>query len=254
MLSVVVLTRNEACHIEACLESTRNFADELVVFDSHSDDATRELAARAGAVVYERTFDNYPCQRNAALAAARHDWVFFVDADERASAEVGREVRAAIGKEGAERPVLFWIPRKNYIFGKWIRHTGWFPDYQPRLLRRDKARFDPDRPVHELVLADGPEGFLKQPLIHYNYETVAQFRRKQLAYTHIEAEMMFREGIRPRLRGFLGQPAREFYRRFVSLQGYRDGGHGLVLSLLMGYYAFVRQRMLAEMWAQRDRQ
>ncbi len=147
--------------------------------------------------------------------------------------------------------VLFWIPRRNYIFGKWIQHTGWSPDYQPRLMKKGRTQFDPARPVHELVLAQGSEGKLTNPLVHYNYETLAQFKAKQVKYTRFEAEIMYAEGIKPRARSFLSMPAREFVRRLVSLQGYKDGLHGLVLSSLMAYYALQRQRKLAEMWDNR---
>lgn len=252
MLSIVVLTLNEAKHVRACLESALPFADELVVFDSYSVDATCEIAREAGARVMQRAFDDYPSQRNAALEAAGGDWVFFLDADERATAGVGKEIRAVTGRADPDHtaPVLFWIPRKNYIFGKWIRHTGWSPDYQPRLLRRGNARFDPKRPVHELVIADGGEAFLREPLLHFNYDSLGQFLAKQAVYTRFEAQMLLAEGTRPKRRGLLGQPLREFGRRFVTLEGYKDGGHGLLLSALMAYYAFIRQRLLEEMWRQ----
>ncbi|MGB8645573.1 MAG: glycosyltransferase family 2 protein, partial [Anaerolineae bacterium] len=242
MLSVIMLTVDEVRHIVPCLDSVRDFADDLLVFDSHSNNTIPELAQKAGARVERRVFDNFPNQRNAAMAAARHDWIFFIDADERADAEVGLEIHAAIARAEANpsAPVLFWIPRKNYIFGKWIRHTGWSPDYQPRVMRRDRVRFDPARPVHELALSDGPQAYLQTPLTHFNYETLSQFRKKQSAYTRFEAQILYREGIYPRGRGLIGQPAREFARRYIALEGYKDGGHGLLLSLLMAYYAYVR--------------
>ncbi len=143
--------------------------------------------------------------------------------------------------------VGFWVPRRNIILGKEIRHTGWSPDYQPRVLRKGRARFDPARAVHELVLWDGAAGYLREPLIHYNYETLAQFRAKQIVYTRYEAQVWHAEGKRARWRGALGQPAREFLRRYISLQGWRDGGHGLLLSALMAYYAWVRWNLLREM-------
>ncbi len=250
MLSVVVLTFNEVKHLRACLESVRAFADEMLVFDSGSSDATISIAREAGARTEMREFDNYAAQRNAALGAAQGDWIFFIDADERADAAVGEEIRtetARVDSSGADE-VLFWIPRRNFIFGKWIQHTGWSPDYQPRVLKKGRAHFDPLRPVHELVLAQGRELYLTQPLIHYNYETVAQFRSKQERYTRFEAREMFEQGVHPRLRSFVSMPVREFVRRFVTLRGYRDGLHGLLLSALMGYYAFRRQVWLAQMW------
>jgi hypothetical protein len=249
VLSGIVLTLNEAKHIRECLESIRGFVDEMIVFDSGSGDGTAEIAALAGARVISRPFDNYAAQRNAAIEAGRGDWVFFIDADERADAALGQEIREQISHSDSAIPntVLFWIPRKNFIFGKWIRHTGWAPDYQPRVLKKGRAWFDPARPVHELVIAEGSEGFLNTPLVHYNYETLAQFRDKQRRYTKFEAQIMAAEGVPPRLRSYLSMPAREFLRRFILLEGYRDGLHGLWLSLLMAYYAFWRQVWTAEL-------
>ena len=243
-LSVIVLTRNEEKHIRDCLASVRDFADELLVLDSGSADRTAEMAREAGARVESRAFDNYPNQRNAALDLARGDWIFFIDADERATPTVGQELQSAIRNS---QFAGYWIPRRNIIFGKEIRHTGWSPDYQPRILGKGRARFDPTREVHELVLWDGAVGYLREPLIHYNYESLAQFRAKQIQYTRYEAQVWYAEGKRARWRGFIGQPMREFFRRYISLQGWRDGGHGLLLSALMAYYAFVRQKMLREM-------
>ncbi len=254
MLSVIVLTFNEEKHIGACLEAVRAFADELLVFDSQSTDRTVEIARAAGARVETRAFDNYASQRNAALQAARGEWIFFIDADERADAAVAAEIRSEIARavETDSAVALFWIPRRNFIFGKWIQHTGWSPDYQPRILRKGRAGFDTARPVHELVVTEGEVRYLKNPLTHFNYETLAQFRAKQKRYTKFEAEMMARQGVRPRWRSFLSMPVREFMRRFFSLQGYRDGVYGLGLSLLMAYYAFWRQVWAREIWDKQE--
>lgn len=248
-LSVIVLTLNEQKHIRACLDSVRAFADELMVLDSASTDRTVEIAREVGARVVTRPFDNYAAQRNAALDAARGEWIFFIDADERATGAVGAEILLEIShiQETMADTALFWIPRKNYIFGKWIQHTGWSPDYQPRVLRKGRALFDPARPVHELVIAQGSELYLKQPLIHYNYDTLAQFRAKQERYTRFEAGELVAQGVLPLRRSFVSVPAREFIRRFIRLEGYRDGAHGLALSALMSYYAFWRQVWAREM-------
>ena len=244
-LTVGVLTHNEQKHIRDCLASVRAFADELLVLDDFSTDDTVALAREMGARVEFRKLDNFPNQRNAAIELARGEWIFFIDADERATPALGQEIRAAIGARPSV--VGFWVPRRNIIFGKEIRHTGWSPDYQPRVLKKGRARFDPAREVHELVLWDGEVGYLREPLIHYNYETLAQFRKKQIVYTRYEAQVWYAEGRRARWRGAIGQPLREFFRRYIALQGWRDGGHGLLLSVLMAYYAFVRWRMLREM-------
>jgi glycosyltransferase involved in cell wall biosynthesis len=246
MLSVIALTRNEEKHIRACLASVRDFADELIVLDSGSTDRTMEIAREGGARVEQRAFDNYPNQRNHALALARGEWIFFIDADERATPAVGREIQSRISQ--VQSPMVgYWIPRRNILFGKEIRHTGWSPDYQPRVMKKGCARFDPARAVHELVVWDGQAGYLREPLMHYNYETVAQFRAKQIVYTRYEAQVWCAEGKRAHWRGAIGQPIREFFRRYIGLHGWRDGGHGLLLSALMAYYALVRWQMLREM-------
>ena len=245
-LSVIVLTHNEEKHIRDCIASVREFAEEILVLDDYSTNHVPDIAREMGARVEQRKLANFPNQRNAAIELARGEWIFFIDADERATPALGQEIRAAV--TNYQLPITgFWVPRRNIIFGKEIRYTGWSPDYQPRVLRKGCARFDPAREVHELVLWDGEAGYLREPLIHYNYETLAQFRRKQMIYTRYEAQVWFDEGKRARKRGFIGQPLREFFRRYIALQGWRDGGHGLLLSGLMAYYAFVRQQLLWEM-------
>jgi len=240
-LSALVLTYNEERHICDCLRSL-TWADELLVLDSFSQDRTVELARGVGARVEQRVFVDWADQRSAAMELATGDWVFFVDADERATPELADEVRQVIRTEACAG---YWVPRRNYIFGKLMRYAGWSPDYQPRLLRRGRCRWDPARPVHELVIFDGPAGHLQNALIHYNYDTISQFVSKQERYTDVYARQLHREGKRPRLRSFIGQPLREFFRRYVTLRGYRDGVHGLLLSLLLGYYAF---RTYVKLW------
>lgn len=241
----IILTYNEELHIEDCIASLR-WADEVVVFDSFSTDRTVELAQRAGAQVLQHRFENYGAQRNAALDAVVADWVFFVDADERVTPELAQEIRDKLAISGPERG--WWVPRHNYIFGRLTRGAGWYPDYQLRLLHRASARYTPDRPVHEEVILDGEAGYLASPLIHYNYQNVAQFIAKQERYTDFEAEIRFRKGLRPKLWTYLTGALRQFWWRFVTLRGYTDGLHGLRLSLLMAYYEYQAWRRVASLW------
>lgn len=244
-LAAVILTRNEERHITDCIASV-NWADRVLVFDSGSTDQTRQRAEAVGADFRFNAFQNYAQQRNDALQAADADWVLFVDADERVGPELAAEIRATL-----ENPAHFgyWIPRHNYIFGKLTRHTGWYPDYQMRLLNRSEAHYDPQREVHELViLSAGEAGYLKNPLIHYNYDTVAQFHEKQRRYTAYDAQILFKQGVRPKLYTPYTQPIRHFKWRFFDLQGYKDGWHGLRLSLLMAWHEFRKYKMLKKMW------
>jgi glycosyltransferase involved in cell wall biosynthesis len=241
---VVVLTRNEEHNITDCLRSV-SWADKLCVLDSGSTDGTVELARQAGAEVQQRPFVNYADQRDAALQLFAAQWILFVDADERGTPELGAEVRRVI-QEGSA--VGWWVPRRNYIWGRWIRHAGWYPDCQLRLLKRGFSRYDPTREVHEIVQLDGAEGHLQNPLTHYNYATVRQFLDKQDYYATYEASVLVRQGIQPRPHSLLLQPLREFRRRYITLQGYKDGAHGLLLSLLMAYYTGVAYWRARSMW------
>ena len=127
----------------------------------------------------------------------------------------------------------WWVPRRNLIFGREVRHGGWYPDYQLRLLRVGRAHYDPAREVHEVVLLDGPEGYLSCPLWHHNYRTLGQFAAKQRQYVDLEAGIRLKQGVRPKPWTYLAQPLREFWRRYVRLKGYRDGWLGLVLAALI---------------------
>lgn len=218
-----------------CVRSLE-FADErLVLVDAATRDRTREIARGLGARVEERAFDNFAAQRDAALGLATGEWVLFVDADERVTPDLQTEVLRSIHQPGGCRG--FWIPRHNYLMGRVIRHAGWFPDYQLRLLERGAAHFDPARVVHEGALVDGPVGHLREPLVHFNYRSLGEFVAKQERYSPLEAQRWLARFGRPRLRALIGQPLREFWRRYIQLHGAREGWLGLVLSALLAYYA-----------------
>jgi glycosyltransferase involved in cell wall biosynthesis len=137
-LAAVVLTKNVSRHIGPCIETLR-FCDRVVVSDSYSEDDTVAQARAAGAEVVQRVFDNFAGQRNAAMEAVDAEWIFFVDADERIPDALAQEVRSVLarGENG------WWVPRHNFIAGQQVRHGGFYPDYQLRLMRRDRARYDP---------------------------------------------------------------------------------------------------------------
>ncbi len=242
----IILTYNESRHITDCIEALR-FCDQIVVFDSFSTDDTMSHALWAGVQLVQHPFENYALQRNAALEAVKDvaDWVLFVDADERVTEALANEVRKVIEKAG--NVVGFRIPRHNFIFGKLTKGAGWYPDYQTRLLRVGKARFDPARPVHEVALLDGDLGTLENPFIHYNYQDVAQFAEKQRRYAAHDAKTLLEQGVLVKPHHYITQPLRHFWWRFVTLKGYQDGLHGLHLSLLMARYTYRKYRLLAAM-------
>ena len=229
-LVAVILTRDEAHNVVDCVESL-SWCDEVVVFDSFSSDETVSLAEGAGARVLQHPFENFAQQRNDAVDAIEGEWVFFVDADERATPELGQEIRGAIQREDVNG---WWVPRHNYVFGRLTRGAGYYPDYQMRVLRKGCGRYE--RPASEVVVLAGDEGYLTQHLIHYNYISAAHFHRIQRRREVFEATTLHRQGVRLRLRTFLLQPVREFWRRYVTLKGSQDGLHGLRVCLLLAYY------------------
>ncbi|HMO59588.1 MAG TPA: glycosyltransferase family 2 protein [Roseiflexaceae bacterium] len=227
-LAAVIIARDEARHIEAALVSLAGLAAEtLVLLDDRTTDATATLAAAHGARVVHAAWRNFSAQRNLALALCSHEWVLFVDADERLTAELAAELRSILADPG--QAAGFWIPRYNQFFGRVVRGGGWYPDPQLRLLRRTAARYDEQRLVHEVAIVDGPTATLQQHLLHINIEHYGEFWRKQRAYAFSEAEILYRSGRRTRLRNLAGAPLREFYRRFITLGGWRDGALGIVL-------------------------
>ena len=247
-LLAVILTRNEVRHIGDCIESVA-WADGVLLSDSFSDDGTVEIAQLRGAEVVQSPFVNFAVQRNQALAEARArgaDWVFFIDADERATPALAAEMRQAIQRSDV---VGWWVPRYNYIMGHRMRGGGWYPDPQLRLLRPDRAHYDPERQVHEIVTLDGAAGTLREHMIHYNYDSLAQFRLKQGRYLQFEARILHERGIRPKPWSPYSMPLREFWRRYIRLGGYRDGLVGLLLCGLMGWYTHQTYRQLARMRA-----
>ncbi len=234
-VTAVVLTLNEEENIAECLK-TLAWADRLLVLDSGSTDRTVEIAQGMGAEVVFHPFRNYAEQRNFALGLVRTDWVLFVDADERVPEELAREIKEAVEKEEF---CGWWIPRKNYICGRWIRHGGWYPDWQLRLLRPEKARYDSAWEVHEIVVVEGETGYLSNHLIHYNYRTWREFAVRQKAYLPLEVRTLRKRGVKAKPWSPISMPLREFWRRYFKLEGYKDGLHGLILALAMSFYTML---------------
>lgn len=242
----VILAKNEAKHVAACIDSLK-WADAVMLSDSYSDDGTTIIAKEKGAIVYQHQFVNFSVNRNLALEDAKAEgaeWVFFLDADERATPELAAEIR----RVAADRPeVGWWVPRYNVMWGHTIKGGGWYPDCQMRLLKLGHASYDPRREVHEIVQLDGREGTLKEHFIHYNYESISQFHAKQNRYIDFEVQILHKKGVKAKPWTYLSMPLREFYRRYIRLAGYKDGWVGLQLCGLMAWYMFqtyVRLRRL----------
>jgi hypothetical protein len=238
-LSAAIIARDEARHIAGCLASLAGVADEVVVLvDDRTRDATAKICRQHGAQVYVLPWGGFPAQRSRALGIAHNEWVLFIDADERLTAELAAELRACIAaSDGCDG---FWIPRYNLFFGRPLRGGGWYPDHQLRLLRRSQAAYDLSRLVHEYASVHGSTGILRGHLVHHNIERLDELWRKQRAYAFAEAQTLYQAGQRTRWRNFVARPLREFSRRYIRLAGWRDGALGLLLCATMAYFELVK--------------
>lgn len=233
MISAVVLVRNEERHLPDCL-ATLHWADEILVLDSGSTDRTIAVATEAGARVVSRPFTNFGDQREAALRLATYPWVLFVDADERVTPALTAEIQQTLAANRAE--VGWWMPRRNYFWGQEVRHSGWYPDYQLRLVNTGAARFNTDQHVHEVASLDGTAGYLTQPLLHINYDSWREFWAKQRTYAAHETTKLRAQGIPWKPHSVILQPLRTFRRRYIEWEGWKDGRLGIQLATAMAWW------------------
>ena len=233
LLSAVVSVFNGEKELDECLKSL-SFADEIIVVNNSSTDNTNDIARKYTDKIFLKV--NNPMlniNKNFGFSKATGEWILYLDADERVTEGLEEEIKGTIKEEsGADG---YWIPRKNIIFGKWIEHTGWYPDHQLRLFRNGKGRFA-EKHVHEMVKVNGKIEYLKNNLIHYSYPTIARFLSKLNIYVTNEAEQLIEGGYQLKWRDALSFPAKEFLSRFFAREGYKDGFHGLILSMLMAFY------------------
>jgi (heptosyl)LPS beta-1,4-glucosyltransferase len=240
-LTVTVITFNEAAHIAAALESV-SWADEIVVIDSRSTDATAAIAERLGARVVVRDWPGYSAQKNDAADIASNDWILSLDADERVSADLAAEIRATLAQPPAH--VGYRIPRVTWYLGRWVRSTDWYPDYQLRLYDRRAGRWN-GRRVHESVELQSAPGTLRNEIQHYAYRDISHHLTTIDRYTTLAAEQWMAEGRRTSAIAAAIHPAFAFLRNYILRGGIRDGGAGLLVSILNSYYVFLK---LAKLW------
>jgi glycosyltransferase involved in cell wall biosynthesis len=237
-ISVVISAHNEENKIKECLDSIKDFADEIIFLDNSSTDRTAEIASNYTSKIFSRKNDssNIDLQKNFGIEKATGKWIMVLDADERLTKELADEITKKIQAKSSDQISGFLIPRKNIIFGKWIRHSGWYPDLQPRLFKNGKGKYF-KKHVHEPIQIEGNVAKLDNFLIHYNYESIAQFLTKHLLiYAPNEAEELINKGYNFEWQGIIRLPLNEFLSRYFFREGYKDGFHGLALSLLMSVY------------------
>jgi len=242
-LSAYVLTYNEEAKVREALESV-SWADEIVVLDSHSTDRTESICREYTDKVYQCDFEGFGKLRNHALGLLTHDWVLSIDADERATDELRKEIQAVLS-QGPDADAFF-VPRKNLFMGRWIRHCGWYPDYrQPQLFNRHRFRYREDL-VHEGFELDGRVGYLRGHVLQYPFLNLEQYLQKMRRYSTLMAEQMALRERRFHVHQLVTHPLFSFFKMYGLRQGFRDGMPGLILSLFYAYYTFVKYAKLWE--------
>ena len=222
-LSVVIITRNAASQLAACLESAA-FADETLVVDSGSEDGTTALAAARGARVLQQAWLGFGRQKQFAVEAAAHDWVLCLDADERVSEALRASILAALAAPAAQ---AYAMARCNRFMGRWLKHGEGYPDWSLRLFDRRHARWSDD-PVHEKVLAAGPVARIAGDLLHDSAESLERYLEKQNRYTSTQAQALFDAGKRAGAAQLLLSPLLRFIKFYLLRLGFLDGIPGLV--------------------------
>lgn len=247
-VSVVISAYNEEKKIKDCLESVR-WADEIIVVNNSSTDSTLEIAKKYTAHIF--TVPNNLMlnkNKNFGFSKAKGPWILSLDADERILPELRQEIEKIL-QEDTEAIDGYFIPRKNIIFGKWIQNSIWWPDYQLRLFKKNSGKFL-EKHVHEMLEVKGQTAKLTHPMHHENYSTVSQYIHKMdKIYTENEADLILKSGKSLHWSDSVRMPVNDFLKTFFFQKGYKDGLHGLVLSLLQAVYALI---VFAKVWERRD--
>jgi glycosyltransferase involved in cell wall biosynthesis len=242
-VSVTVITRNEAGHIAAALDSVA-WADEAIVVDAESTDDTVAIARRFTEKVTVRPWNGYGDQKNHAASLATHDWILSLDADERVTPPLAAEIRALLSADPAH--AAYRIPRVTWHLGRWIRSTDWYPDHQIRLYDRRAARWA-GQYVHERLEVAGSVGTLRRELQHFAYRDISDHLDTIDRYTTAAARQMHEAGRRAAWWDLAAHPPLAFLRNYVARAGFRDGTAGLVVSILNAYYVFLKFAKLREL-------
>ena len=240
-LSVILITRNEEANLDDCLASLEGIAQQIVVVDTNSVDRTLEIAQKYGATIAQPSdWPGFGPQKNRALDLATGDWVLSLDADERLTPTLRSEIVTAFHHSAQIN--CFAIPRLSWYCGRFIRHSGWSPDYVDRLFKRGTARFSDDL-VHERLIPNGAVAKLENPMLHYSFMNYSQVLQKLDRYSTASAEQAFAQGktsspLKAVIHGIWA-----FIRTYIIRAGFLDGGQGFALAISNGqgtYYRYIK--------------
>ncbi|OGU70318.1 MAG: hypothetical protein A2V93_11470 [Ignavibacteria bacterium RBG_16_34_14] len=243
-ISAIVITKNEERNIEQCLKSI-SWADEIIVVDSESEDKTVELVKKFTDKVFIKKWEGYVPQKKYALNLVSYEWVFNIDADERISSELKEEI---INKE-PDSLDGFFIRRKNYFFGKEITTCGWNKDFQLRLFKRTKTELL-ERSVDEGFKVNGKIGILKNVIVHNTFSSFHNYLKKVNEYTTLRAEEVYKSKNKVTAFTIISHAVSAFLRYYISLKGFKDGMHGLIISFV---YSVSNMLTYVKIWEKQGR-
>lgn len=242
-ISAAIIVRNEAENIPGLCE-TLDWADEIVIVDSDSTDRTVELARSYTTQVFNRPFAGYKDKHEYADSLTTGDWIFWIDADERVTPELRAAIAALRERDEATLPDGFRIARRTLYQGRWIAHSGWYPDFQMRLYRKAASFWDGVAP-HETARVHGRVETLRGEFLHYTKRDLSEHHRVLDSYTSLAAQYLFNQGRRVRALELLALPIAAFLRTWVIKQGFRDGVPGLIIAMFTAYSVFLKY---AKVW------
>jgi hypothetical protein len=240
-LSVTIITKNEADNIRACMESVA-WADEVIVVDSGSSDDTVNICKELGARVHTTSdWPGFGVQKNRALSHATNEWVLSLDADERVTPGLRSEIESALNDPHGHD--AFRLPRLSSFCGRYMRHSGWYPDYVTRLFRRGAARFSDDL-VHERLIVNGSVGKLRQSLLHETFNDLDELLTKINRYSTAGAQMLSEKGKSATLKKAVSHAVWAFFRTYILRAGFLDGREGFMLAVSTAESAYYRYAKL----------
>ena len=229
-ITAIIPTLNEEIHITEAIKSV-SFADEIIIIDSFSTDKTLEIAAKFDVKIIKRKFDDFSSQKNFAIEQAMHSWIYILDADERVTPEVEKEILEAV--KNPQDYVGFYVRRRFYFAGEVINYCGWQRDKVIRLFLKEKCKYQ--GVVHETIVSDGEFGFFKNKIDHFGYRDYNHFISKIHQYGELKAIQLHQQGKKVSLFHIVIKPPARFFIHYIIRKGFLDGFAGLILATTQAY-------------------
>lgn len=249
-ISVVIIAKNEEEILEGCLKSVL-WTDEIILVDDNSIDKTRDIAKVYHAKIFHHKWLGFSQQKNFGILQATGDWILSLDADERISLDLQKEIKKVLNNPSSKD--AYALNRYNVFLGKLMRHGGWYPDEPIRLFKKGKAQFDVSLPIHEVIKIQGSIGKLSSPLYHLSHRNIASDLEKTLLYSKIQSNYLYTQNAAPiSIFHLSSRMLIHFFNRFIRAKGYKDGMEGFIEATYQTFsQIFIIQSMLWE--KQRDK-